>query len=183
MKPRVPPIAQFAVGRSQFSRELCRDQTNDHVRTIGMIKLCGKHDGGSHFSRAGAGKRTDYDVAGFQTPSRSCCSNRFRDAAVASRKSSSDQESDHSTGCPPLRYASCCAQTSTFLASSGGSIRTTLMSDSSLALRIMLLIFYAFRRLRRRAVDTHRSELTVIGHLSPRDWDFVRAGVRESFAV
>ena len=32
-------------------------------------------------------------------------------------------------------------------------------------------------------LTTHRSELTVIGHLSERDWDGVRAGVRTAFAV
>jgi len=145
MKSRVPPIPQFAIGGSQFSRRLCRDQTNDRVRTIAVIEFCGKHHGGSHLGRVGAGKRADYDVARFQIPSRSCCSNRFMDAAVASLRSSSDQESDHSTGRSPPRFPSCCAQSSTFWASPGGSIRTTFMSDSSLALRTMLLIFYAFR--------------------------------------
>lgn len=32
-------------------------------------------------------------------------------------------------------------------------------------------------------LTTHRSELTVIGHLSPRDWDSVRARVRAAFSV
>jgi hypothetical protein len=32
-------------------------------------------------------------------------------------------------------------------------------------------------------LTTHRSELTVIGHLSQRDWDFVRACVRAAFAI
>jgi hypothetical protein len=32
-------------------------------------------------------------------------------------------------------------------------------------------------------LTAHRSELTVIGHLSPRDWDSVRARVRAAFAV
>jgi len=32
-------------------------------------------------------------------------------------------------------------------------------------------------------LTTHRSELTVIGHLSQRDWDSVRACVRSAFAV
>ncbi len=125
-KPRVPPIEQFAIGRSQFPRGLCRDRTNDRVGTIAMIELRGKYHGGPHLGRVGAGKRAGNDVAGFQTPSRSCCSNRFRDAAVASLKSSSDHESDHSTGRPPPSSANCCAQSSTFLASPGGSIRTTL---------------------------------------------------------
>ena len=29
----------------------------------------------------------------------------------------------------------------------------------------------------------HRSELTAIGHLSPRDWDQVRSRVRTAFAI
>lgn len=32
-------------------------------------------------------------------------------------------------------------------------------------------------------LTAHRSELTVIGHLSVRDWDAVRACVRAAFAV
>jgi hypothetical protein len=32
-------------------------------------------------------------------------------------------------------------------------------------------------------LTAHRSELTVIGHLSARDWDSVRARVRAAFAV
>ena len=32
-------------------------------------------------------------------------------------------------------------------------------------------------------LTTHRSELTVIGHLSPRDWDSVKARVRVAFAI
>jgi mRNA interferase MazF len=32
-------------------------------------------------------------------------------------------------------------------------------------------------------LTTHRSELTVIGHLSQRDWDSVRACVRAAFAI
>ena len=32
-------------------------------------------------------------------------------------------------------------------------------------------------------LTAHRSELTVIGHLSPRDWDSVRARVRAAFSV
>jgi mRNA-degrading endonuclease toxin of MazEF toxin-antitoxin module len=32
-------------------------------------------------------------------------------------------------------------------------------------------------------LTAHRSELTVIGHLSVRDWDSVRARVRAAFAV
>jgi hypothetical protein len=170
MKPRVPPIAQFAVGGSQFYRGLCRDQTNDHIRTVVLIEFCGKHHGGSHLGRIDARKSADYDVAGFQTPSRSCCSNRLRDAAVASLRSSSDQESDHSTGRSPPSSASCCAQSSTFLASPGGSIRTTFMSDSSLALRTMLLIFYAFR-------------LTMARCFSPPDWESLRARVCAAFPV
>ena len=158
MKPGLPPIAQFAIGRSQFSRGLCRNQTNDHISTVLLIEFCGQHHGGSHLGRIDAGKRADDDVAGFQTPSRSCCSNRRRDAAVASLRSASDQESDHSTGRSPPSSASCCAQSSTFLASAGGSIRTTFMSDSSLALRTMLLIFYAFRlTLARSGVSLHSS--------------------------
>jgi hypothetical protein len=131
----VPPTAQFAIGRGQFSRGLRRDQANNYVGTIAMIEFCGKHHGGAHLGRVGAGKRADNDVAGLQTPSRSCSSNCFKDAAVASLRSSSDQESDHSTGRPPPSSDSRCAQPSTFFASPGGSIRTTLMSDSSLSLR------------------------------------------------
>jgi len=32
-------------------------------------------------------------------------------------------------------------------------------------------------------LTTHRSELTVIGHLSQRDWDTVKACVRAAFAI
>jgi hypothetical protein len=32
-------------------------------------------------------------------------------------------------------------------------------------------------------LTTHRSELTVIGHLSARDWDSVKARVRAAFAI
>jgi hypothetical protein len=32
-------------------------------------------------------------------------------------------------------------------------------------------------------LTAHRSELTVIRHLSQRDWDLVRACVRAAFAV
>ncbi len=32
-------------------------------------------------------------------------------------------------------------------------------------------------------LTTHRSELTVIGHLSPRDWDSVKERVRAAFAI
>jgi mRNA interferase MazF len=32
-------------------------------------------------------------------------------------------------------------------------------------------------------LTTHRSELTVIGHLSTRDWESVKARVRAAFAV
>jgi mRNA interferase MazF len=32
-------------------------------------------------------------------------------------------------------------------------------------------------------LTTHRSELTVIGHLSARDWESVKARVRAAFAV
>jgi mRNA interferase MazF len=32
-------------------------------------------------------------------------------------------------------------------------------------------------------LTTHRSELTVIGHLSDRDWNQVRACVRVAFAI
>ena len=32
-------------------------------------------------------------------------------------------------------------------------------------------------------LTTHRSELTVIGHLSPRDWESVKARVRAAFAI
>ena len=32
-------------------------------------------------------------------------------------------------------------------------------------------------------LTAHRSELTVIGHLSSRDWDSVKARVREAFAI
>jgi len=102
---------------------------------MAMVEFSRKHHSGSDLRRVCATKHANDNVAGPQGPSRSCCSNRSRDASVASRRSSSDQESDHSTRRSPPRSASCCAQTSTFLASSGESIRTTLMSDSSLALK------------------------------------------------
>lgn len=140
MKSRLLPVAQFAIRRSQFLRWLCRDQTNDYVRPMTMVKFSREHHGGSELRRVCARKRADYNVTGLQRPSRSCCSNRSRDARVASRRSSSDQESDHSTRRPPARSASRCAQRSTFPASSGGSIRKTLMSDSSPALKTMLPI-------------------------------------------
>ncbi len=140
MKSRLLPVAQFAVGRSQFFRSLCCDQTNNYVRPMAMVKFSREHHSGSDLRRVCATKGANHNVAGPQRPSRSCCSNRSRDASEASRRSSSDQESDHSTPRPPPRSASCCAQTSTFLASSGGSIRTTLMSDSSLTLRTMASI-------------------------------------------
>jgi hypothetical protein len=140
MKSCLLPIGQFAIRRSQFLGGLCCDQTNDYVRPMTMVKLSREHHGGSDLRRVRAWKRGDHDITWLQRPSRSCCSNRSRDARVASRRSSSDQESDHSARRPPPRSASCCAQIRTFLASSGGSIRTTLMSDSSLALRTMASI-------------------------------------------
>ena len=42
MKPGVAPIAQFAIGRSQLLRRLCRDQTNDHVRPMAMVELASR---------------------------------------------------------------------------------------------------------------------------------------------
>jgi hypothetical protein len=105
-----------------------------------MVEFGGEHHGGPDLRRIRAWKGADYDITWLQFPSRSSFSNRSRDAVVASRRSSSDQESDQSTRRPPARSASCCAQVSTFPASSGGSIRTTSMSDSSLALRTMAFI-------------------------------------------
>jgi len=140
MESRQSPVAQFAIGRSDFLRGLCCDQTNDHVRPMAVVKFGREHHGGPDLRCVCARKCADHDVTWLQRPSRSCCSNRSRDAAVASRRSSSDHESDHSTRRPHPRSASCSAHTSTFLASSGGSIRTTLMSDSSLALRTMASI-------------------------------------------
>jgi hypothetical protein len=103
-----------------------------------MVKLSRLHHSGPDLRRVCAWKRTNYDIARLQQPSRPCRSNRSRDASVASRRSSSGQQSDHSTARPPPRSASRCAQTSTFVASPGGSIRTTLMRNSSLELRTMV---------------------------------------------
>ncbi len=103
-----------------------------------MVKLSRLHHSGPDLRRVCAWKRTNYDSARLQQPSRPCRSNRSRDASVASRRSSSGQQSDHSTARPPPRSASRCAQTSTFVASPGGSIRTTLMRNSSLELRTMV---------------------------------------------
>ena len=111
------------------------DQADQYVRPMAMVKLGREHHGGSDLHHVCAWKRADYDITWLQCHSRSCFSNRSRDSSVASRRSSSDQESDRSTGRSLPRSANCCAQTSTFLASSGGSIRTTLMSDSSFVLR------------------------------------------------
>ena len=135
MEACLSPIAQFTIRRGQFFRGLCCDQANDYIGPMTMVKFGREHHSGADLSRVCARKCADYDVTWLQRPSRSCCSNRSRDAAAASRRSASDQESDHSIGRPPPRSASCCAHTSTFLASYGGSIRTTWMSDSSLALR------------------------------------------------
>jgi len=137
VKPCLPPIAQFAIGRSQLFGRLCCDETKDYVGTVTMVKFSREHDSGSDLRRVCAWERADYDITRLQRPSRSSFSNRSRDASVASLRSSSDQESDHSTRPSPPSSASCCAQTSTFLASSGGSIRITLLSDSSLTLRTM----------------------------------------------
>ena len=169
MQSRLSPVTQFAIGRRQFSRPLCCDQTDDYVGPMTMIEFCREHHGGPHLLRVGAGKCADHDIAGLQRPSRSSCPNLSRAAAVASLRSSSDQESDHSMCPAPLRSASCCAQSSTFLASSGGSIRTALMSDSSLALRIMLSLFYA--------------AVPQLGHPMPPRLNLGDAKIRTSFTL
>jgi hypothetical protein len=135
MKPRLFPVTQFAISRRHWFRSLCSDQTKDNVRPISMIEFCREYHGRSRLGRLGARKGGNHDVAGLQRPSRSCSSNRRTDEAVTSARSSSDHESDHSIARSRPRSASCCAQSRTFLASSGESARTTLMSDSSLALR------------------------------------------------
>jgi hypothetical protein len=143
MKSRFSPVKQLAVGRSQWPWRLCCDQANDDIRPMTMIQFCREHYGRSHFCRIGYGKCADYDVSGLQRSSRSCSSKRPRDAAVASARSFSDQESDHSTIRARPRSPSCRAQSRTFLASSGGRVRTTVMSDSSLSLRTISLLLYA----------------------------------------
>jgi hypothetical protein len=144
MQPCLSPVTQLAICRRRLPRSLCCDQTHDDVGPMAMVEFCREHDGRPDLRRLGARKCAYHDIAGLQRPSRSCCSNRSRDAVVASLRSSSDHESDQSIGRVLPRSASCCAQSSTFLASSGGSIRTTLMSDCSLVLRVMHLLFYAF---------------------------------------
>jgi hypothetical protein len=96
LKSRLPPVAQFAISRSQFLWGLRCDQTNDYVRPMAMVKFGREHHGGPNLCRGCAWKRTGYDIAWLQRPSRSSFSNRSRDASVASRRSSPDQESDHS---------------------------------------------------------------------------------------
>jgi hypothetical protein len=140
MKSCLPPVAQLAIGRSQLSRSLGRDQTNDDIGPMLMLEFRREHHSRTHFRNVSAEKRANHDVTWLQRFSRSCSSNRLREAAVASARSSSDQESDHSMTRSRPSSASCCAQPSTFLASSGGSARTTLISDSSLALRIILFV-------------------------------------------
>ena len=142
MKSRMSPVTQLAIGRSQWSWRLCGDQANDNVRPMTTIQFRREHYSRSHFGNIDAGKCANCDVAGLQRPSRSWSSNRLRDAAVASVRSSSDQESDHSTTRARPRSPSCRAQSRTFLASSGGSVRTTLRSDSSLALRTISPLLY-----------------------------------------
>ena len=128
MKSRLSPVAYFAVCRSKFYRGLRCDQAYNDVRSMAVVQFIRKHYAWPDLRRVCAWKCSDYDV------------NLSRDAIVASRRSSSDQESDQSTRRPPPRSASCCAQFSTFPASSAGSIRTTLISDSSLALRTMAFV-------------------------------------------
>lgn len=85
------------------------------------VRSSREHHGGPDLRRVRAWKRADHDISWLQRLSRSCLSHRSRDASEASRGSSSDQESDHSTRRSPSRSAICCAQTSTFSASSGAS--------------------------------------------------------------
>jgi len=71
MKSGLSPIAQFAIRRSQFFRGLCRDQTNDYVRPMTLVKLSREHHTGPDFRRVCAWKRADYDIARLQRSSRS----------------------------------------------------------------------------------------------------------------
>jgi hypothetical protein len=167
MKSRLSPVTQLAIGRSQLSGRLCGDQANDNVGPMTMIQFCRQHHGRPDFGRIGARKSANYDVAGLQRPSLSCSSNRLRDAAVASARSASDQESDHSTGRSRPRSPSCRAQSRILRASSGGSVRTTSMSDSSLALRTISPLLYASPA-GRLAFAERRKCLTDLGGIGER---------------
>ena len=65
MKSSLLPIAQFAIRRSQFSRRLCHDQTNDYVRPMTMIKLSREHHRGPIFVASAPGNAPGTTSPGF----------------------------------------------------------------------------------------------------------------------
>src|ERR1035438_7478338 len=92
-------------------------------------------NGGSALGNMGAGEDTDDHVSRFHAyslRSRDSDSSRLRkDAAVASRKSSSDQASDQSTGRPAAKSANCVAHSKIWSAVPGGKTRIVSTNCSS----------------------------------------------------
>ena len=82
------------------------DQAKNDVGSMAVIQGGREYDGRPSFGQLSAGKRGYDHVSGFQLVSDSDSPNFRKEAAVASRISSSVQESDHSTGLPAARSAS-----------------------------------------------------------------------------
>lgn len=106
-----------------------------------MVFLARRHDCGACFRQFHSRKSSYHDIAGCQRPYCSCSSNRFIAARLASAMSSSLHESDQSMAPAPANSESRWAQLNTLAASSDGSCLISPMSDSSLEVRTMPLLY------------------------------------------
>ena len=66
MKPRLPPVAQFTIGRSQRPGHLCCDQPNHDIRPMPMVVFSRKHHCRARFGHPRTRKGSDDDIAGLQ---------------------------------------------------------------------------------------------------------------------
>ena len=94
-QPCLPPIKQYAIGRRHRPRNLAGDQADHDVRSVTMLCLRRKHDGGPRLCTLRARKPAHDNIAWLQLSSRPSSSNRRTADAVASARSSSLHESDH----------------------------------------------------------------------------------------